>query len=42
ELLARAGRPAAAAAAYRHALTLVTSPTERRHLESRLAEVTSP
>ncbi|GCD19010.1 RNA polymerase subunit sigma-24 [Cellulomonas algicola] len=41
ELLARAGRPAAAAAAYRHALTLVTNPTERTHLESRLAEVTS-
>ncbi|QHT57785.1 sigma-70 family RNA polymerase sigma factor [Cellulomonas sp. H30R-01] len=41
ELLARAGRRAAAAASYRHALTLVTNPTERTHLESRLAEVTS-
>lgn len=42
ELLARAGRPAAAAASYRHALTLVTSPTERAHLESRLATLPSP
>lgn len=38
ELLARAGRRAAAAASYRHALTLVTNPTERTHLESRLTE----
>ncbi|WP_291881751.1 sigma-70 family RNA polymerase sigma factor [Cellulomonas sp.] len=37
ELLVRAGHPAAAAAAYRQALTLVTNPTERTHLESRLA-----
>jgi RNA polymerase sigma-70 factor (ECF subfamily) len=37
ELLVRAGHPAAAAAAYRQALTLVTSPTERSHLQSRLA-----
>ena len=39
ELLARAGHPAAAAAAYRQALTLVTNPTERTHLESRLASL---
>jgi len=37
ELLTRAGHPAAAAAAYRRALDLVTNPTERAHLESRLA-----
>lgn len=37
ELLARAGHRDAAAAAYRAALTLVTNPTERTHLESRLA-----
>lgn len=37
ELLTRAGHPEAAAAAYRAALTLVTNPTERTHLESRLA-----
>lgn len=42
ELLARAGRRSAAAASYRHALTLVTNPTERAHLESRLAELTHP
>jgi len=37
ELLSRAGHPAAAAAAYRRALTLVTSPAERTYLESRLS-----
>ncbi|WP_456825726.1 RNA polymerase sigma factor [Cellulomonas sp. P5_E12] len=37
ELLARAGHRDAAAVAYRAALTLVTNPTERTHLESRLA-----
>jgi len=37
ELLTRAGHQEAAAAAYRAALTLVTNPTERTHLESRLA-----
>ncbi|MEZ0447653.1 RNA polymerase sigma factor [Cellulomonas sp. ICMP 17802] len=39
ELLARAGHADAAAAAYRAALTLVTNPTERTHLESRLASL---
>ncbi|AEE44487.1 RNA polymerase sigma factor [Cellulomonas fimi] len=42
ELLTRAGRPAAAAAAYRHALTLVTNPTERAHLQSRLTTLPTP
>ncbi len=42
ELLTRAGRPAAAAASYRHALTLVTNPTERAHLESRLSSLPNP
>ena len=42
ELLVRAGNPTAAATAYREALTLVTNPTERTHLESRLAALTSP
>ena len=37
ELLGRAGHPTAAATAYREALLLVTSPTERTHLESRLS-----
>ncbi|GIG23438.1 RNA polymerase subunit sigma-24 [Cellulomonas chitinilytica] len=37
ELLTRAGHPAAAAAAYRQALTLVSNPAERHHLETRLA-----
>lgn len=37
ELLVRAGRPDAAAVAYRAALSLVTNPTERTHLESRLS-----
>nr|WP_315096816.1 sigma-70 family RNA polymerase sigma factor [uncultured Cellulomonas sp.] len=37
ELLTRAGHRDAAAAAYRTALTLVTNPTERTHLQSRLA-----
>ncbi|MGY4644828.1 RNA polymerase sigma factor [Cellulomonas sp. URHB0016] len=37
ELLARAGQPVAAAAAYRRALALVTSPTERAYLELRLS-----
>ena len=37
ELLVRAGHPTAAAAAYRAALSLVTNPTERTHLESRLS-----
>ena len=36
ELLVRAGHPDAAAAAYRAALSLVTNPTERTHLQSRL------
>ena len=36
ELLVRAGHPDAAAAAYRVALSLVTNPTERTHLQSRL------
>ncbi|WP_456787685.1 RNA polymerase sigma factor [Cellulomonas sp. P5_C5] len=39
ELLRRAGHPAAAASAFRAALTLVTNPTERTHLESRLADL---
>jgi RNA polymerase sigma-70 factor (ECF subfamily) len=39
DLLRRAGRVAEAAAAYRAALALVTSPAERRYLEGRLAEV---
>ncbi|KQR17651.1 RNA polymerase sigma factor [Cellulomonas sp. Leaf334] len=39
ELLRRAGHPTAAAAAYRTALNLVTNPTERTHLESRLADL---
>lgn len=39
ELLRRAGHPTAAAAAYRAALSLVTNPTERTHLESRLADL---
>ena len=37
ELLVRAGDPTAAATSYREALDLVTNPTERTHLESRLA-----
>ncbi|MBO3102377.1 RNA polymerase sigma factor [Cellulomonas fengjieae] len=36
ELLARAGHASAAADAYRAALALVTNPTERAHLQSRL------
>ena len=39
ELLRRAGHDEAAAAAYRAALTLVTNPTERTHLESRLSDL---
>jgi RNA polymerase sigma-70 factor (ECF subfamily) len=39
ELLRRAGHPTAAAAAYRSALSLVTNPTERTHLESRLSDL---
>ncbi|MDQ0375455.1 RNA polymerase sigma factor [Cellulomonas humilata] len=39
ELLRRAGHPTAAAAAYRAALSLVTNPTERTHLESRLSDL---
>ena len=37
EMLRRLGRPREAAAAYRDALALVTSPAERRYLEKRLA-----
>ncbi|WP_421742919.1 RNA polymerase sigma factor [Cellulomonas sp.] len=37
ELLTRAGHRTAAADAYRAALSLVTNPTERTHLESRLS-----
>jgi RNA polymerase sigma-70 factor (ECF subfamily) len=40
DLLRRLGRRAEAAAAYRHALALVTNAAERRFLERRLAEVT--
>ena len=40
ELLVRAGHRSAAADAYRAALDLVTNPTERTHLESRLTAVT--
>jgi RNA polymerase sigma-70 factor, ECF subfamily len=40
DLLRRMDRPAEAAAAYRQALELVTSDTERRYLARRLAEVT--
>ncbi|HJY84580.1 MAG TPA: RNA polymerase sigma factor [Candidatus Binatia bacterium] len=39
DLLRRLGRWAEAAAAYRHALSLVTNDTERRFLKRRLAEV---
>jgi RNA polymerase sigma-70 factor (ECF subfamily) len=39
ELLARLGRPEEAAAAFDDALSLVTAPVERRHLERRSAEV---
>lgn len=39
DLLRRAGRPAAAAAAYRAALALVVNDTERDYLARRLAEV---
>ncbi|MDN3351481.1 RNA polymerase sigma factor [Actinomadura sp. DC4] len=39
DLLRRAGRPAEAAAAYRSALDLTTTDTERRYLDRRLAEV---
>jgi hypothetical protein len=38
DLLRRLGRWAEAAAAYRHALSLVTNDAERRFLERRLAE----
>jgi RNA polymerase sigma-70 factor (ECF subfamily) len=38
DLLRRQGRFAAAAGAYRRALTLVTNPAERRYLDRRLAE----
>ncbi|WP_231384137.1 RNA polymerase sigma factor [Cellulomonas sp. URHD0024] len=40
ELLSRAGDRTAAATAYKEALTLVTNPTERAHLESRLSALT--
>ena len=39
ELLRRLGRHAAAAEAYRGALSLVSNEAERRHLERRLREV---
>ena len=39
EVLRRLGRPREAAAAYRHALALVTNPAERRYLEKRLASL---
>jgi RNA polymerase sigma-70 factor (ECF subfamily) len=39
ELLARLGRDDEAAAAFGAALTLVSAPAERRHLERRRAEV---
>ncbi|WP_421735348.1 RNA polymerase sigma factor [Cellulomonas sp.] len=39
ELLARAGHHSAAADAYRAALTLVTNPTERTYLQSRLTSL---
>ncbi|WP_235523343.1 RNA polymerase sigma factor [Cellulomonas sp. Root485] len=42
ELLRRAGNPTAAAAAYRAALSLVTNPTERTHLETRLSDLDTP
>ncbi len=42
ELLVRAGHPTAAADAYRAALTLVTNPTERTHLQSRLSSLDLP
>jgi RNA polymerase sigma-70 factor (ECF subfamily) len=42
DLLRRLGRHTEAAAAYRHALSLVTNAAERRFLERRLAEVTHP
>ena len=42
DLLRRLGRFAAAAAAYRQALELVTNQAERRFLERRLVEVTNP
>ncbi|WP_426593535.1 RNA polymerase sigma factor [Cellulomonas sp. McL0617] len=42
ELLVRVGNPTAAATAYREALTLVTNPTERTHLQSRLSALTAP
>jgi RNA polymerase sigma-70 factor (ECF subfamily) len=41
ELLRRLGRHAEAAAAYRHALALVSNDAERRHLNKRLKEVAS-
>jgi RNA polymerase sigma-70 factor (ECF subfamily) len=42
DLLRRLGRHTEAAAAYRHALSLVTNAAEQRFLERRLAEVTHP
>jgi RNA polymerase sigma-70 factor (ECF subfamily) len=42
DLLRRLGRPAEAAAAYRAALDLVATDTERRYLTRRLAETTAP
>ncbi len=42
DLLRRLARPAEAAASYREALKQATSSTERRFLERRLAETTSP
>jgi RNA polymerase sigma-70 factor (ECF subfamily) len=42
ELLRRLGDVPAARAAYRRALELTTTDTERRFLERRLAELTSP
>jgi RNA polymerase sigma-70 factor (ECF subfamily) len=42
DLLARAGRPADAVAAYDRAIALTTNPTERTFLERRRAEVAQP
>jgi RNA polymerase sigma-70 factor (ECF subfamily) len=42
DLLRRLGRPDESASAYREALALVTNNAERRYLERRLAEVSTP
>jgi RNA polymerase sigma-70 factor (ECF subfamily) len=42
ELLARLGRPAEAADAFRRALDLATNDVDRRHLSSRIAELRQP